>query len=312
MKRGSASACGKAILFGEHFVVHGGPALALPVTSVRTEVQVTPAEQNDVSTEAPDEAQKTARLLLHRAVELLDLPSAWHATVTSSIPMGHGLGSSAAFAVALVRALMRAADQDPDGPDGREAVNAQAHALEQLVHGTPSGIDDTVISFQRPLWLCKGRERERELLRFPRGLHLLLASSGSPGSTMLAVSSVRRFKEADPARFEGLLGQAQEIARQGRAAFEAADARRLGRLLDRNHDLLCALGVSTHRLDRLVAAARRAGAHGAKLTGAGLGGFVLVAVDEQSEQEVNQALRRSGAAQVLTLRGQGASQTCQS
>lgn len=297
---GRASACGKLILCGEHFVVHGAPALALPLTAVSTEVTVheAPGAEGPVlESDAPEALLDLARRMVQAALHGLRIAprTPWRIEVRSSVPLAAGLGSSAAFSVALVDALARA--------DGRsldvEALNAQAHALEGLVHGSPSGIDDTVIAHRRPLWFVKGAGFE--LLDGPGTLGLVLASSGAPRSTREAVAAVGALRRAEPARFASLCERARELTTRARAAFQAGDATALGALMNENHELLRAIGVSTGALDRLTEAAREAGARGAKLTGGGRGGFVVALLPVGSEGDVCAALEHAGATQLLRV-----------
>jgi mevalonate kinase len=196
--------------------------------------------------------------------------------------------------VALCGALSRAAGRELPLPQ----LNERAHALERLIHGTPSGVDDTVITHRRPLWLPR-RGAAPELLDPPGNLELLLASSGAPGSTREAVAGVRELARRDEPRFSRLLARARELALLGREAFLAGDAWRLGRLMSENHGLLQQVGVSTGVLDRLVSAARQAGALGAKLTGGGRGGFVVLLAAPADLDELTTVLQRAGAAQVV-------------
>jgi mevalonate kinase len=299
VERSRYTACGKCILLGEHFVVHGAPAIALPLRTVCTEVRVEEearaAGRIQLDCDIPQTASDLSHRLLERGRERLGIEAdrSWRVAVRSGIPIGYGLGSSAAFSVALVGALARAAGIELS-PDGH---NALAHELEKLVHGSPSGIDDTVVTHQRPIWFVRGeRIRFLDATDAPR---LVLASCRSPGSTKEAVSSVRALKEANQELFARMCDHAGQLVRDGLVAMLARDRQRLGRLLDENHELLRQLRVSTVELDCLVDAARKAGAHGAKLTGAGRGGFMLALVDESTEDSVAGALQRAGAALVL-------------
>jgi mevalonate kinase len=292
-------ACGKLILFGEHFVVHGAPALALPLTALGTQVAVhddPEAEEIELTTDAPPGLAPLARQVVTRASERLGLADRpWRLEARSTVPIGHGLGSSASFAVALLRALAAAGRKELSP----QALNVHALALEELVHGSPSGIDNTVVTHQQPLWFVKGQPPV--FLGTSPGLRFVLASSGHPGSTREAVATVAALRTHNPQRFEELGQRAREIAEQGREAFEAADARTLGPLMSANHELLQALGVSTRGLDRLVSAAHKAGALGAKLTGAGRGGFAVALVNDDEEEKVMDGLRQAGADQVLSF-----------
>jgi mevalonate kinase len=297
---GRASACGKLILCGEHFVVHGAPALALPLTVVSTEVTVHAAPGAAgplLDSDAPDALLDLAQQMVQRALDGLGLApqTPWRIEVRSSVPLGAGLGSSAAFSVALVGALAEAALQRLD----LEGLNARAHALEGLVHGSPSGIDNTVISHRRPLWFVKGAESE--LLDGPGTLGLVLASSGAPRSTREAVAAVGALRQAEPARFAELCDRARDVTTSARTAFASGDAKTLGGLMNENHELLRAIGVSTPTLDRLTEAARGAGALGAKLTGGGRGGFIVALLPVGGEGDVSAALKQAGATQLLRV-----------
>jgi len=283
-------ACGKLILLGEHFVVHGTEALAVPLGAVGTTVEV------HAGSGGWAEADALGARLVAAALERLGLAgrAGWRLSVRSTIPIGHGLGSSAALAVALVRALSAAAGRTLDAAE----VNAHAHALEEIVHGTPSGVDDTVVTLERPVRFRKGEGLRS--LRAGARLRLVLGSCGHGGSTRDAVAGVGVLARTEPERFARLRGEAEAVIGAGLAAFEAGDAARLGPLFDANHELLRAVGVSIASLDRLAAAARAGGALGAKMTGGGLGGFVLaLAADDAAAARVADALRAAGAAEVL-------------
>ena len=284
--RGTYRACGKAILIGEHFVVHGTPAVALPVQAIGTRVDV-----HSEPTDAPPRlvtAHAEGQRLLERALELLGRDGGGlRVEVASTIPVGYGLGSSAAVSVALIGAL-----SDLEG----EELNAAAHELERLIHGNPSGIDDTVITWGRPLLFRRGWPHT-PLAAPARPLRFVRASSGRPGSTRDAVAGVADFGRRNPGRFDAILSEAHGAVDRALRALGAADVAALGAEMDHAHALLSEVGVSTPRLDELVSVARAAGAAGAKLTGGGLGGF-MIAVGEAPEA-LAAALAEAGAAPVL-------------
>lgn len=252
----TATAPGKAILLGEHAVVHGRPAIAMPLRELRLEARL--VEPGDP---ALDEAVRLAWRLLGRSG---DPPGV---RVDSGLPAGAGLGSSAALSVALVRLLAASSL-------AAERVAALAHRVERLYHGTPSGLDTTVVALERPVWFRKGEAPEP--LEPGARLRFLLLDSGRRASTAEVVRDVRQRFRAEPATYGALFDAIAWIVGQGRCMLATGDGPGLGGLMVENHRLLGSLGVSSPELDALVDAALAAGAWGAKLSGAGRGGHVLV------------------------------------
>ena len=273
-------ASGKAILLGEHFVVYGAPALAVPLKSrsVQVRVQFSPGVW-DVP--AP------CRPLLERMLLMLGLkPTEMKLEVGGDLPLGQGLGGSAALAVALLRAI---------GYTDHQELQDRAHALERLSHGSPSGIDDTVVSWERPVFFVKGEGPQ--LLQPCPGFRLWVATTGTKGSTKVAVDNASAWRSRNMESFARMTKRASQLATEGRKDLETGAFDALGKKMSENHRLLSDLGVSTPQLDRLVDAAHRAGAWGAKLTGAGLGGAIVALAPEQ--YDLTGALLNAGAQEVI-------------
>ncbi len=242
-------------------------------------------------TEAPAHALATAVLATLRHTGTDPLPN-WSIEVASTVPAGRGLGSSAAIAVALVRAVARAAGHELD-----DAVASElALAAERVAHGTPSGIDNTVVALGRPIRFVGGQATP---LAVGEPLTLLIADSGQPSATADMVAGVRARRDRSPQAYEDWFAQIGRLADEAAAALAHGNAIRLGRLLNTNHLALQAMRVSTPKLDLLVSAARTAGALGAKLSGAGGGGVVIALVTPDTAAAVSQALTAAGAVQVL-------------
>ncbi len=306
-------AVGKVILCGEHAVVYGRPALAVPVTQVSAEAVVEPGEPRaglvlcaanlgeEVRLSAAGSAHPLA-VAARLALAYLELAEPdWRVTIRSTIPVASGLGSGAAVSVALIRGLAAAAG----GSLPPETVSALAYEVEKLHHGTPSGIDNTVIAYEQPVYFVRSRPPEPFAIGCP--FRLAIADSGISSPTRVAVGDVRRAWEQEPARYEALFDRVAAVVEAARTVIAEGRPAELGPLLDVNHALLQEIGVSCARLDVLAAAARAAGALGAKLSGGGRGGNLIALVGEDTAEPVSAALCAAGAQRViLTHVGGGA------
>ncbi len=309
-----ASAAGKVILLGEHSVVYGRPAIAAPLSGLRATVTLTPhpgplhiqAPAVGIDAPLPDlpSDQPLARIILLTAEHYRFSPPRAVLRIESQIPVASGLGSGAAVSTAIVRALAAWYGVRPEPGQ----VSALVYEVEKIYHGTPSGIDNTVIAYEQPVYFVRGRSPEPFSPRFP--LPLLIADSGVSSPTREVVGDLRRRWETDPTHYAALFDRIAAEVEAARRAIEAGDPPELGMRMNRNHELLREIGVSSPVLDRLVEAARRAGALGAKLSGAGWGGNVIALVDPLAAEEIERALREAGARNVWrTDVGTGVSKT---
>jgi mevalonate kinase len=300
----SASAPGKIILCGEHAVVYGRPAIAVPVTQVSANVSIATTGR-ELTIEARDQ-NRTVRFgdlppddplaaIIRLTLDKLGVADSPVATITiqSTIPIAGGLGSGAAVSAALVRALAAFYKHELDAA----TISPLVYEVERLHHGTPSGIDNTVIVFGRPVYFVRGQPIE--LLSVPHPFHLIIADTGIASPTKIAVSDVRAAWQADPAKYESLFDRCGEVARQARALIESGQPNGLGPLMTNNHAYLREMGVSCPELDSLVEAAMRGGALGAKLSGAGRGGNVIALITAGRAEGVERALLSAGAKRVI-------------
>ena len=304
----TSSAPGKVILFGEHAVVYGRAAIAAPVTQVQASVTAEPAPDGSgltivaadlgqsihlAGTAEHDPLAAAARLTLaHLSAPEPD----GTLTIHSTIPIAGGMGSGAAVSTALVRALAGLLGHQMEPAEVSEIV----FEVEKIHHGTPSGIDNTVIAYEQPVYFVRGREIERLTVGQP--FTLLIGDTGTPSPTGQVVAQVRRNWQRDPARYDALFDQIGAVAEEARRAIENGDIYALGPLMDDNHELLIDMGVSSPQLDDLVETARQEGAMGAKLSGAGQGGNVIALVEQDLVERVTEALVQAGAAQVIYTR----------
>ncbi|MFH2040336.1 MAG: mevalonate kinase [Chloroflexota bacterium] len=315
----SASALGKIILFGEHAVVYGRPALAIPVLQVGVTVDIQPGDPNPlqphpITTEnqnwlerihitAPEIARSGSlssyaskepdpiALTIQNVLNTLGIDSAptMHIMISSSIPVASGLGSGTAVSVALIRAL--AASLGKTITD--DVVNHLAFETEKLYHGTPSGIDNTVITYGKPVYYIKNMPPEYISVGSP--ITLVIADSGIAATTRESVGDVRKLWQADPDRMEKIFSSIESIVVQARKAIQAGNIVHLGQLMDQNHALLKEMTVSSPALNRLTKVALSSGAMGAKLSGGGRGGNMIALVRPETAATIAAALCEAGA-----------------
>ncbi len=301
----TSSAPGKIILFGEHAVVYGRPALAVPVTQVQATATVSENSRGGIKIEAPNinlssELSSLApdhplAAVIHSVFSTLGIsnPPACTVYLQSTIPVASGLGSGAAVSVAIIRALSAFLGQ----PFPDEQVNALAFEAEKLYHGTPSGIDNTVVTYAKPVYYIKRKPIKTFHVGAP--FMIMIGGTGISAPTKESVGAVRKLWEADKPRWEKVFTRVGEIVWNARQAIERGDIEELGRLMDANHALLQAMTVSSVELDQLVEAARKAGALGAKLSGGGRGGNMIALVEKENAPEVARALSSAGAKRTI-------------
>ncbi len=300
---------GKIILFGEHAVVYGQPAIAIPVMDVCATARVLPIlteEAGRVRVQAND---------IHLDALLDDLPAdhplaaAIRATLgeitpqhtpsftlqlDSNIPISAGMGSGAAVTVAIIRALSAFLGR----PLPNERISTLAYEVEKLHHGTPSGIDNTVVTYQKPVYFQQ--DEPLQTLSIAQPSFWVIADTGEKTPTRETVAAVRAGYQADPAGYQSIFDAIGAIAREARQTLSAGDLAHLGQLMNENQSYLEQLQVSSPALEALINTARGAGAAGAKLSGGGRGGNMIALVPPEKTRQVSAALQNAGAVRVIT------------
>ncbi len=304
----TATAPGKVILIGEHFVVLGASALSTAI-SLHSTAHAIRSEDGRVEVEATVpvsfvgqreregmEPEKLLRPLRSAAQATLRLQkrgrnAGARVQVESEIPMGAGLGSSASASVAIITAV--AASQ------GRKLARKQifelAYEPERIVHTKPSGIDQATATYGGIIEYRRGGVIDR--VKPSEELRLVICDTGLHRSTGRLVGGVvrRSRKLTEGKDYRERVRAVTLITREARRALEHGEPGRLGELMNANQTFLRDIGVSHPFLDRLVLVARRAGALGAKLTGAGGGGcMIALCEDESSRRRVARSLERMG------------------
>lgn len=304
-----AKAPGKIILFGEHSVVYGQPAIAIPVNKVNASARVIPnleAHSGEVRIQAPDiqldmllsnlasDNPLALAVRLGQKAASVDHPPGLTVQISSTIPISAGMGSSAAISIAIIRAL-----SDFLGvPLSPGEISTLAYQVEELQHGTPSGIDNNVIAYQKPVFFTRGEPIEYLAIEHPT--HWVIADSGEKTPTRETVSDVRKLHHSDPGTYNEIFNQIGEITRNAREGLIKGEITLLGKLMDQNQHLLEEIGVSNHTLDHLINAARNAGAAGAKLSGSGRGGNIIALSTANETKNIADALLKAGAQRVIT------------
>lgn len=309
MVAGLGEAPGKVLLIGEHAVVYGHPAIAIPLRSVHARAEVEFARTPGIELDAPDvkehvrpgdtASRRLAPLLkLARSVERLfgEQNQGLRIVVRSEIPVGRGMGSGAAVSVAIVRAVCNALDRRLN----TEQISELALVAEKEYHRTPSGVDTAVVARDEPIYFVKDKA-PRAIAVGPSVFHFLVADTGVSSSTAEVVDAVRAAREKDKANYDSYFWEIGSLASVSREILKNGSPVELGLCMSRAHQTLQSMGVSCRELDHLVSVALDNGAPGAKLSGAGRGGAMIALLpDAEHEQRITNELISAGAENVFS------------
>ena len=301
-------ASGKIILMGEHAVVYGQPAIAIPFSAVETVAEVKEdGEALTVTCEFYDglvhkmpEILESLKHAIRFSLYRIGAPQdpAIHIDIHSTIPAERGMGSSAAVAVAIARSLFNFYGKVLTDNELWEIVQSS----EKIAHGNPSGIDTVTTSGKSPVFFVKDQPIEQ--LSINMDAYLIVADTGQTGQTLKAIQSVKALLSKVTYQIDSLSDPKQAIKELGQLTKLAKEALlnnyilELGEVMNQAHQLLASLTVSNQTLDRLAQAARQAGALGAKLTGGGRGGcLIALAKDKESAEKIARTLLEQGAKQ---------------
>ncbi|WP_160671034.1 mevalonate kinase [Clostridium sp. C8-1-8] len=288
----------KLILVGEHAVVYGKPAIAIPfplkvkavTSSYSGKIMLESAIYSGAIENIPMKMQGLSACIKET---LKKLNKSWYGLkilIDSEVPSGRGLGSSAAVAIAIVRSLFSFFEEELSD----EELFRLVQISERYAHGKPSGIDTASEICECPIWFEKGKDIFP--IKSGKELFIVVADTGRVGDTHTAVGNVKKKYDLEPLKVQKSLNEIGKVVDSARSSIIDGEINSLGRLLYSNHKELINLGVSDDQLDLLVEAAMKAGALGAKLTGGGLGGcMIALASSLEKARLISSELIKAGA-----------------
>lgn len=295
----TASAPGKLILFGEHFVVYGLPSIASAIDS-RTTATVERSSNYELIDNRPEtpgykkekaeqQADSVRRMLRAMGIE----NSKIKITLAGDLVATSGVGASAASCSAIAAAL----NAEFGLGLSIDRINEIAYEGEKGYHGTPSGIDNSCstyggfIRYQKDLRSGKGKI---EPMKCSTPLAVVIGNTGITSNTAKVVEDVKLQRSKNAKMFERIFADYENVISSVEAALRKSDIESIGRLMNENHELLREIGVSCPELEILVSIARKNGALGAKLTGTGRGGLMVALVTDESKERVARAIESAG------------------
>ena len=302
---------GKVILFNEHFVVYGIPAVVSAVGAKTTALVEREAgsgyELKDERPETPGykaeklQQQKESLDIMLKFMNIDTQHDHYVITLGGDLIAASGVGASAASCAAIARAF----SEELNLNFSDEKVNAVAYEGEKGYHGTPSGIDNTAATYGGLIWYRReGTTQLMERMRLRKPVEIVMGNTGQVADTKIVVAGVKERKEREPEKYGRLFQDAEKLVWNARKQLENFNLEYVGAYMNENHRLLQEIGVSSPELDAMVHLARESGALGAKLTGTGKGGYmVALTPGRELQNRVANEIARHGSQALLTQIG---------
>ncbi|MCC4382100.1 mevalonate kinase [Limosilactobacillus reuteri] len=278
-QQGIGTSHAKIILMGEHSVVYGQPAIALPLPSVQLSVTLSSRQDNQRIIKSryyhgslenlPSSMIGIKKLIDTLSARFNDHETGWDLKIESQLPAERGMGSSAASAIAIIRAFFDYYDEPLD----RTLLLQLADVEEQITHRSPSGLDAATVSSDKPLFYVKGRIGVP--IEMNLDASLVIADTGKKGATKEAILAVKDELKNNSEKAKEHIKHLGELVNQTKDYLAQNDIVKLGDAFNFAQTDLAALNVSDPSLDHLIHVARDNGALGAKLTGGGRGGCMI-------------------------------------
>lgn len=293
----------KIILMGEHSVVYGKPAIALPLPSVTLTVTMEPTNKDGHQIKSryfsgplnklPEKMSGIQRLVNSLIQRFNGEDDQWIMTIKSQLPAERGMGSSAATAVAIVRAFFDLYEEKLE----RNLLLKLADIEEEVTHRSPSGLDAATVSSTSPLYFIKGQEGQP--IQMNLQATMIIADTGVKGATKDAIAAVKHELATNNDIAQGHIDHLGKLVNLTRHYLRKNDVMSLGIALTSAQKELQALNVSNSQLDQLINVANQNGALGAKLTGGGRGGCMFaITRTALGARKLAGILKEQGARQV--------------
>ncbi|MFO8110515.1 MAG: mevalonate kinase [Thermoplasmata archaeon] len=300
---------GKCILFNEHFVVYNIPSI---VSAIGDYTLATVEASDSGGVELIDDRPATPgykegklehqKDSLRRILEAMNIDPDENLKITlgGNLYCASGVGASAASCTAIARALNQFYDMGLND----DQINDIAYEGEKGYHGNPSGVDNAASTYGGMIWFVRGKKNTFESITLEEPMEIVMGNTGKVANTKAAVAGVKERKEKYPERYDEIFRDARQLAHDAREALEEYDFKKVGELMNRNHSLLQDIEVSDENLDMLVDTARSQGAVGAKMTGGGLGGYmVALTPGKELQEKVAKAIEDKGFSVLRTKIG---------
>ena len=303
-KYATGKAPGKIILFGEHSVVYGQPAIAIPLNNLNVITEIKESNhQTTISSDKiglntsfkslPQENPIGKIILLFSRQFSINITNI-NIQIHSKIPVASGLGSGAAVSTSLLKALSEYYQIETSN----DQINKLVFEIEKIHHGNPSGIDNTTIVYATPIFYQK--KQPIEILKIKNNYHFIIAHSGIQAPTKQIVSKVKQRYTNNPDLYSKYFNDMGEICLNAKQAFNTGNIKTIGELMNKNQHYLEKINVSSPALSKMINSSKKNGAIGAKLSGAGIGGNIIALVPENNLNQVKTALKNAGATQVFS------------
>lgn len=301
-----ASAIGKIILMGEHAVVYGEPAIAIPFASAKIRVFIQEIDgpimiKSHLYKGPFDQAFENLYPVFALVNKILKKfnkdPFGFSIEIKSTIPVERGMGSSAALAAATVKVLYKyfKVDLTPN------TLNHLVNFSENIVHGNASGIDSAIVINEKPLYFIKNQPLKH--FNYKLDGYLIVSDTGEKGNTKLAVSKVKEYINQQPETGITLIKDLGKLTVKAKKVILKNNPEKLGILMNQAQIILEKLGVSNNKIEKLVQVSLDHRALGAKLTGGGLGGCVItLCANKADAQKISQKLLENGASKTWLMK----------